>query len=114
MTMQRFGTCVRLRPEKRSDYLELHRAVWPEVEATLRSANIRNYTIFDSGELLFAYYEYVVDDHERDQARIAADPVTQRWWRLTDPCQKRLPGTPAGNQWLPLTEVWHLAEAGDD
>ena len=114
VTVRRFGTCIRLRPEKRQEYLQLHRAVWPEVEATLKSANIRNYTIFDFGEYLFGYYEYVGEDHDRDQARIAAEPVTQRWWQLTDPCQERLPGAPAGSQWLPLPEVWHLAEDPDD
>jgi L-rhamnose mutarotase len=44
-----------------------------------------------------------------DQARIRADPATQRWWQLTDPCQDRHPGTPEGEQWAPLTEVWHLS-----
>jgi L-rhamnose mutarotase len=39
---------------------------------------------------------------------IAADAATQRWWRLTDPCQERLPGTADGRQWLELPEVWHM------
>jgi L-rhamnose mutarotase len=58
---------------------------------------------------LFSYYEYAGRDHAAAQARIAADPTTRRWWELTDPCQERLPGTPEGDQWLPLPEVWHLS-----
>lgn len=114
LTPRRYAACIRLRPEKRDEYLRLHSAVWPQVEAALRAAHIHNYTIFECGELLFGYYEYDGDDHDADQARIAADETTRRWWQLTDPCQERLPGTPAGAQWAPMTEVWHLAEPADD
>ena len=107
--MERYASVIRLRPEHRERYLELHAQVWPEVESTLAAANIRNYTIFLRGDMLFSYYEYVGTDHAADQARISADPTTQRWWELTDPCQERLPGTPEGEQWAPLTEVWHLS-----
>jgi L-rhamnose mutarotase len=106
--MQRFGSVIRLRPERRDDYLALHANVRPDVEAALTRANVRNYTIFVHGDLLFGYYEYVGDDHAADLARIAADPQTQQWWSLTDPCQERLAGTPDGSQWAPMAEVWHL------
>jgi L-rhamnose mutarotase len=106
--MQRFGSVIRVRPEKRDEYLALHAAVWPEVEDMISRANIRNYTIFIHGDLLFGYYEYVGDDHAADQARIAADPATNRWWALTDPCQERLPDTPEGSQWAPMAQAWHL------
>jgi L-rhamnose mutarotase len=106
--MQRFGSVIRLRPERRDEYLALHASVWPDVEDALARANIRNYTIFLHDDLLFGYYEYVGDDHGADLARVAADPQTQRWWALTDPCQERLAGTPEGSQWTPMTEIWHL------
>ena len=106
---QRFGMTIRLRPDKRDEYLALHSAVWPDVEAMLRAANVRNFSIFLHGDILFGYYEYIGADHDADQARIAADPATQRWWALTDPCQEQLPGTPQKHQWAPMTEVWHLS-----
>lgn len=105
---QRYGTLIRLRPERREEYLRLHAAVWPAVERTLREANIRNFTIFLHDDLLFGYYEYIGDDHDADQARIAADPETQRWWALTDPCQESLTGRDGGSWWTPMQEVWHL------
>ncbi|GAA3233166.1 L-rhamnose mutarotase [Dactylosporangium siamense] len=105
--MRRYGSVIRLRPERREEYLRLHAEVWPSVEATLRAANIRNYTIFLHGDLLFGYYEYVGDDHDADQARIAADPTTQQWWALTDPCQEPVAD---GEWWAPMQEVWHLNE----
>jgi len=55
--MERYASCIRLRPERREEYLELHAHVWPEVEAMIAAANIRNYTIFLHGDTLFSYYE---------------------------------------------------------
>lgn len=106
--MQRFGCVIGVRPERREEYLALHREVWPQVEQRLRDSHFTNYTIFIHGDLLFAYYEYTGTDYAADSAAIAADPVTQEWWKLTDPCQERLPGTPDGEQWATMTEAWHL------
>jgi L-rhamnose mutarotase len=104
----RTGSVIRLRPEQREVYLQLHAAVWPTVEARLSASNVRNYTIFLHGDLLIGYYEYVGDDYAADMAALSADPETQRWWSLTGPCQERLDGTPDGEQWTPIREIWHL------
>lgn len=106
--MRRFGSAIDLDPEKRTEYLALHREVWPAVEERLRQSHFTNYSIFIFGDRLFAYYEYTGEDYEADTAAIAADPQTQKWWTLTSPCQVRLPGTPDGEQWVTMTEVWHL------
>lgn len=108
MAGTRYSSVIRLLPDMRTQYLDLHAAVWPSVEATISACNIRNFSIFLYGDLLVSYYEYVGTDYAADQARMAADPETQRWWALTDPCQQRLPDTPDGEQWLRLPEVWHL------
>ncbi|MDO9396671.1 MAG: L-rhamnose mutarotase [Herbiconiux sp.] len=107
--IERHALVVGVEPSLREEYLRLHAAVWPQVEATLSASNITNYSIFVRGDLLVAYYEYVGDDHEADMARIAADPVTREWWTHTDPCQVPLfADQPEGERWAPLTEVWHL------
>ena len=106
--VQRFGSVIKLRPEKRDEYLELHANVWPAVEAQISRSNIRNYTIFLRDDLLFGYFEYVGEDYAADMAAIKADEETRRWWALTDPCQERLPGTADGEQWASLAEIWHL------
>lgn len=105
---ERVGTVIAVRSDKRDEYLTLHAAVWPEVEAMITSCNIRNFSIFIHGDLLFGYYEYVGDDRAADMARMAEDPATQEWWRLTDPCQQSLPDTPEGEQWAQAELVWHL------
>lgn len=110
--MHRLAQTIRLRPERREEYLALHREVWPGVEAALRQANVRNYSIFLSGDTLFGYFEYHGEDFAADMAAVAADEETRRWWALTDPCQEPWPDSNAGTggQWSDLTEIWHLTE----
>ncbi|MBA8795457.1 L-rhamnose mutarotase [Friedmanniella endophytica] len=105
---QRIATVIRLRPEKEAEYRELHAAVWPEVLATLKRAKMSNYSIFLRDGLLFSYLEYDGDDYAADSALIAADPDTQRWWKLTDPCQQPVESAADGEWWAPTEEVFHL------
>ena len=109
MVVERHGLVVDVVPEKREEYLRLHAAVWPQVEATLQACNMHNYTIFVLENTLFAYYEYTGTDHEADTARIALDPVTREWWTHTDPCQVRIVDErDPGALWQPIDEIWHL------
>jgi len=109
--VMRVGQVIGLRPEKKDYYIQLHANTWPGVLKRIRDSNIRNYSIYlaelDGKLYLFSYYEYIGDDYEADMAKIAADPETQRWWKETDPCQIRLPGTPEGKWWKPIPEVFH-------
>ena len=92
-------------------YTQMHAAVWPGVLAALDKVNIRNYSIYlgqikPGAYLLFSYFEYVGDDFQRDMAAMG-DEVTKLWWTYTDPLKTRLPGTPEGQQWKTMGEVFH-------
>lgn len=110
--IRRFGQVIRLRPDKVDEYKRLHAAVWPAVLERIAHAGVRNYSIFLrelAGEPhLFAYFEYVGDDWARDSAAIAADEATQRWWRLTEPCQAPLDDRAPGEWWAAMEEVFHV------
>ncbi len=84
--IRRFGQVATLKPSMIEEYDRLHAAVWPQVLETIHSCNLRNYSIFRRGRVLFAYFEYVGEDYEADMARMAASPETQRWWQHTHPC----------------------------
>jgi L-rhamnose mutarotase len=105
--MKRYGMVIGLKPEKLEEYKRLHAAVWPGVLKTISECNIRNYTIFLRDNTLFSYFEYVGPDYVADMARMAADPVTQRWWKETDPCQHPVASARPGEWWAPLEEVFH-------
>ena len=106
--MLRMGLCNRLRPEKMDEYKALHAAAWPGVLATITACNIRNFSIFlrEPENLLFAYWEYHGEDFAADAQRMAADPVTQEWWKLTDPCQRPLESLASGENWANMEEIF--------
>jgi L-rhamnose mutarotase len=108
-TMQRIGQCVGLKPEVMAEYKRIHAAVWPEVLATIARCNIRNYSIFlkEPENILFAYFEYHGNDWKADMAKMAADPKTQDWWRITDPMQVPLENRREGEWWSRMEEVFH-------
>jgi L-rhamnose mutarotase len=104
----RYGFVVNVRPEKREEYLELHRSVWPRVEEAMTENGIRNYSIFVIDNTLFGYFEYVGDDYEADMARIKEDETSQEWWRHTDPCQIAFGDSAPGGLWREMDLAWHM------
>jgi L-rhamnose mutarotase len=106
--MSRHGFVVGVRPEKREEYLELHRAVWPRVEQAMSEHNIRNYSIFIIDDVLFGTYEYVGEDYDADMARIQADPTSREWWSRTNPCQVPFGAAPPGTLWREMDLAWHM------
>lgn len=106
--MRRYCQLIRLRPESREEYIEIHRQVWPTVLATIDACKIRNYSIFLYNDLLVAYFEYHGKDYEADMRKMAADPETQRWWKITDAMQEVLPEAGPGDKWLQIPEVFHF------
>ena len=105
--MQRYGSVIKLRPEKLAEYKELHANVWPEVLQMIRACNIRNYSIYFKDGYLFSYFEYHGNDFSADMKKMAADPNTQAWWKLTDPCQEPLETRKPGEWWASMEEFFH-------
>jgi L-rhamnose mutarotase len=110
--VKRYGKVIGVKEEKLEEYKRLHANVWPEVNAMLRACNMRNFTIFlrklpDGKHYLFMYFEYTGNDLDADSKKMAADPTTQRWWKLTDPCQEPLPDRKPGDWWADMEELCH-------
>jgi L-rhamnose mutarotase len=105
--MKRYGSVIKLRPEKREEYKRLHASVWVGVLKTIHDCNIRNYSIYYKNGYLFSYYEYVGDNYEADMERMATDPETQRWWDLCKPCQKPIESCKTDEWWAEMEEVFH-------
>lgn len=105
--MQRYGSVIRIKPEKLEEYKRLHADAWPGVLRMIRDCRIRNYFIYYHDGLLFSYFEYVGEDYEEDMARMAADPTTREWWALCKPCHEPLPTRAAGEWWATMEEVFH-------
>lgn len=110
--VKRYGSVIGVRPEKIEEYKRLHAAVWPDVLKIIEECNIRNYSIYlreldDGKHYLFSYFEYTGDDFEADMAKMAADPTTQKWWGVCEPCQEPLPDRAGSAWWADMEEVFH-------
>ena len=107
--MQRMAMVTGLKAENVAEYKRLHATVWPEILDQISRSNIRNYSIYlrEPENLLFGYWEYHGTDFAADAAKMAADPRTQDWWALTDPCQAPLETGKPGEQWTMMQEVFH-------
>jgi L-rhamnose mutarotase len=106
--MSRYGSVIQLKPEKLDEYKKLHANVWPEVLNMLHECNIRNYSIYYMDGYLFSYFEYYGVDFDADMKKMAADPHTQAWWKLTDPCQQPLDSRQPGEWWASMEEFFHM------
>ena len=105
--MKRYGSVIKVKPEKLDEYIALHGDPWPEVLLMIRACNIQNYSIYYKDGFLFSYFEYIGEDYDADMKKMAADPKTQEWWKLTDPCQEPVETAKPGEWWASLEEVFH-------
>ena len=55
--MERMAWTGRIKNGKKAEYIKRHDEIWPEMTELLKSAGICNYTIFNTGDTLFGYYE---------------------------------------------------------
>jgi L-rhamnose mutarotase len=106
--VQRFASVIGIKPENRAEYERLHAAVWPDVLAQIAKSNIRNYSIYRYGELLFSYFEYVGNDFDADMAKMGEDPTTQKWWDVCKPLQTPVSDRAQGEWWAAIPEVFHV------
>ncbi len=106
--MKRYGSVIGLRPEKLEEYKRAHAAVWEGVLSMIKECNIENYSIYYKDDMLFSYYEYTGTDYEADMAKMAADPITQKWWAIMDSCQQPLETRGQGEWWASMEEFFHL------
>lgn len=55
--MERYAWKAVVKDGMLDEYCRRHREIWPELTAVLRQAGIHNYTIWNTGNELFGYYE---------------------------------------------------------
>jgi L-rhamnose mutarotase len=105
--MKRYGSVIKIKPEKLEEYKRLHDTIWSGVLKMISDCNIRNYSIYHKDGYLFSYFEYIGENYEADMAKMAADPETQRWWDVCMPCQQPLETRAPGEWWAEMEEVFH-------
>lgn len=107
--MQRVCFQLQVKPARMAEYVERHRAVWPEMLQAIADAGRRNYSLFlrEDG-LLIGYYE--TDDDAESARRLAADPRTAAWEEQAADFFESLPGARPDQGAPHLREVFHLED----
>ena len=89
-----------------------HRAVWPEILASIRGSGITDLEIYRIGNRMFMIME--TEDgfsFEAKAAADAADPRVQEWESLMWTYQQALPLAKPGEKWMRMERIFRL---GDD
>lgn len=76
--MEKYAWKATIKPGKLEEYKCRHAEIWPEMKEILAEAGIINYTIWNTGNELFGYYECAkgIDFAARTQSE---SPVVDRW-----------------------------------
>ena len=105
--MKRYGSIIKIKFKKLEEYKKIHADIWPEVTRMITECNITNYSIYHKDGFLFSYFEYTGEDFKSDMAKMAADPMTQKWWDICMPMQEPLETLKEGEWWVEMEEIFH-------
>jgi L-rhamnose mutarotase len=96
---------MKLCPGNEAEYKRRHEAVWPELAALLKSAGVRDYSIFLDEETLSLFGYLQIDDPAAlDQLRTQA--IMWKWWdHMKDIMEVQADTSPVTT---PLKEVFYM------
>lgn len=105
-----YAAITGLKPDREADYRILHECVWPGVIDAIGESSISDFDIFltdITGDLHLIYrMRYIGVNYSADMEKMAANPVNQRWWKFTNPCQEPLPMAAARKEiWQPIENL---------
>ncbi len=111
--MQRFCLALDLKndPGLVSEYEAYHRAVWPEIMASIRESGIFSMEIYRTGPRLFMVMEAADDfSFERKNQLDMANPRVEAWEQLMWKYQQALPHANPGEKWVLMERIFNLEE----
>ena len=107
--MERVCFRLQVRKDRMAEYVERHKAVWPEMMQALRETGWTNYSIYldPSDGLLIGYLE--TPDLEAAKAGMAAREINAKWQADMAPFFEALDGQAPDEGFLRLQEIFYLA-----
>ena len=76
--MERYAWKALLLEGKKEEYIRRHNEIWPELSALLKEAGISNYTIWNTGNELFGYYECEKGIEYAARMQVES-PIVDKW-----------------------------------
>ncbi|AHE94330.1 L-rhamnose mutarotase [Campylobacter fetus subsp. venerealis] len=105
---QKFASVIKIRKDKIDTYKKLHENPLSGVNKMIKECGITRYEIYHRDDMLFSIMEYNGDDFDYDMTKMANDEATKEWWKLTDPCQKRIEDAKKDEWWAAMDLVYRL------
>ena len=104
--MERYAWKATVKPGMLDEYRRRHQQIWPEMKVMLKEAGISNYSIWNTGNELFGYYE--CQSAAKASEIQAASEVNARWHNYMKDVMvmERDPETGAQPH---LAPVWYFA-----
>ncbi|MBE6749809.1 MAG: L-rhamnose mutarotase [Ruminococcaceae bacterium] len=81
--MKRIATITKVKPGMLEAYKKIHDEIWEDVVAASHECGTRNFSIYNIGDYLFSYSEYIGDDYEADMKKKSEMPAIKRWKEAT-------------------------------
>ncbi|MCS7261157.1 MAG: L-rhamnose mutarotase, partial [Anaerolineae bacterium] len=103
--MERIAFVYRVKPGKKEEYIQAHKALWPSQHEALKRSGVQRMAIFARGDQLFLFAE--VNNRAAYLKQSATDPDYQRWAEymatlLDQPFDEAEPGI-----FAELEEIWY-------
>jgi L-rhamnose mutarotase len=107
--MERVCFRLQVRKDRMAEYVERHKAVWPEMLQALRETGWTNYSIYldPSDGLLIGYLE--TPDLGAAKAGMASREINAKWQADMAPFFEALDGQAPDEGFLRLQEIFYLA-----
>ncbi len=109
--MKRYCLALDLKPDPAliAEYEAHHRAVWPEIIASIKDAGIERLEIYRIEQRLFMILEAGPGfSFEKKAKADAENPKVQAWEALMWPYQQALPSAKVGEKWLLMERIFSL------
>lgn len=103
---QRITMAVRIRPDRRADYIAMHQNPDPAVAPALQNAHHENYCLSILGDLAVATFDYTGSDLDSDRAKLRARPELQDWMKKTAACQTSINNAPDAPVWTMMSQIF--------
>jgi L-rhamnose mutarotase len=75
--MERHAIVMNMKPGMQDEYKKRHDELWESMTRLLEQTGFKNYSIWNTGDLLFQYYE--IEDYERALKILEGSSTKKKW-----------------------------------
>jgi L-rhamnose mutarotase len=108
VTMEHVLFIQKVRPEKKQEYLEAHRKVWPEILALIRDSGVQREIIWIKDETLYVYI--MAEDFDKALGRQGETKLFQKWVQKMQPLLSEMQDYSEEGRIVKLEKVFDLEE----